>query len=56
MKSEQTWMQKYKKWIKRTFPGKTAKEIEKWDFIMVFEERYKDEMEAYFHKYMDGVT
>lgn len=30
-----TWGQ-FKKWIKATFPPKDKKDIENWDFIMVF--------------------
>jgi beta-xylosidase len=52
MKRSETVWDKYKKWIKKVFPGKPPKIIEKWDFIMVFENRYKDEMRAYFERYL----
>lgn len=39
-------------WVKTKFPPKPKKEIENWDFIMVFEERYRDELEKYFEKYV----
>lgn len=32
----------YKDLIKKWFPGKPKKVIERWDFIMVFEERYRE--------------
>lgn len=56
MHSRKTLVDKYKDWISKTFPGKTPKQLEDWDFIMVFEERYRDEMEAYFVKYMNSVS
>ena len=40
-KSKPLWDQ-YKEWSKKAFPGKPRKIIEDWDFIMIFEERYKE--------------
>lgn len=54
--TKKTIWQRYKEWVKKVFPGKNPKAIEKWDFIMVFEERYKDEIEAYFQRYINFST
>jgi hypothetical protein len=45
-----TWL---KTLIASKFPPKPKKQIEDWDFIMVFEERYRDEMDRYFERYVD---
>jgi hypothetical protein len=52
-KQKKTIWQTYKEWVKQTFPGKPPKVIERWDFIMVFEVRYRDEIEAFFQKYIN---
>ncbi len=39
--------------MKEKFPPKRKKDIEDWDFIMVFEERYRDEIDKYFEKYVE---
>lgn len=52
-KEKKSIWQRYKEWIKKAFPGKDTTPIERWDFIMTFEERYKDQIEAYFQRYID---
>jgi len=41
MKKELTLWKRYKEWMKKIFPGKPPQTIEKWDFIMVFQDRYE---------------
>lgn len=36
--------QNYKSFVESKFPGKPKRAIEDWDFIMVFEQRYRDEI------------
>jgi hypothetical protein len=43
---------RYTSWAQSYFPGKPKKAIEDWDFIMVFEHRYREEVETYFEKYL----
>lgn len=38
--------------LRKRFPAKNKKQIEEWDFILVFEERYRDEIDKYFEKYV----
>jgi hypothetical protein len=44
-----TWL---KTWVTNKFPAKKKKQIEDWDFIMVFEKRYLFEIDKYFETYV----
>lgn len=44
-----TWLKSY---LTKKFPPKPPKQIEEWDFILVFEERYREEIDRYFEKYV----
>jgi hypothetical protein len=44
-----TWLKSY---LTKRFPPKHKKQIEEWDFILAFEERYREEIDRYFEKYV----